>query len=264
LESVEFRLRQQGGEMVHVRQHLEGWQARMAAREAAWEGERDRLLADLQAREQLVERRIQAVTALHQRWSKRRRQEVERLHTERDALARLQQELAHQREEWVRRGAVIEQEQKDLAERSLALEQQRLEVIRKSPNAEETDRRLERSRGRWAASFITLQRAIAQERDAVKSEMSHLETRSRHLQQLMNKTALKEAELAQQLSIWEREQLLADDEKDKRRGQLLIWQAQRERYERERQQLRDEVERLARLLIDEGNEPFTLPVVQAA
>lgn len=264
LETVEFRLRQQGTELLHVRQHLEGWQARMAAREAAWEGERERLLADLQTREQLVERRLQAVTVLHQRWSKRRRQEVERLHTERGALNTLQMELAHQREEWISRGALIEKKQKDLAERSLALEQQRLEAIRKAPNGEEAGRRLERLRGRWAASFVTLQRAIAQERDAVKTELAHLESRYRQLQQLTNKTVLKEAELAQQLSTWEREHLLADEEKEKRRGQLLIWQAQRERYERERQQLRDEVERLARLMIDEGNDPLMLPAVQAA
>lgn len=264
LEAAEFRQRHQGSELAHARQHLEGWQARMAAREAAWEGERDRMLADLQAREQLVERRMQAVSVLHQRWSKRRRQEVERLHAERGTLAKLHQELAHQREEWLRRGAVIEKEQKDLAERSLALEQQRLEVIRKAPNSEAADRRLDRLRGRWAAGFVTLQRSIAQERDAVKTEMGQLEGRFRQLQQLAHKAALKEADFAQQLSTWEREKLLAEEEKEKRRGQLQIWQAQRDRFERERQQLRDEVERLARLLMDESNAAAPFPAAQAA
>src|SRR5262249_34080894 len=150
------------------------------------------------------------------------------------------------------------------AERSLALEQQRLEMIRKAPDAESADRRLDRLRSRWAAGFLPLQRAIAQERDAVKHEAAQLDIRFRQTQQLINKAALKEAEFAQQLSTWEREKLLTDEETQKRHNQLLIWQAQRERYERERQQLREEVERLARLLIDEGSDLTTLPAVQAA
>ena len=113
----EARLRQQQRESSHLQRYLEGWQARMTARESSWHSERDRLLLDVQNREQLTEQRLRTVSLVQQRWTRRRRREVEWLQTERTACEKLRHEVAGLREEWLHRSAELEQQERTLTER---------------------------------------------------------------------------------------------------------------------------------------------------
>ena len=58
-------------------------------------------------------------------------------------------------------------------------------------------------------------------------------------------------------------ELLIEDELSRLRSDLSGTHAQRDRYEKQVHELRDEVERLARLLLDEA-EPIRFPTTQAA
>jgi len=73
----------------------------------------------------------------------------------------------------------------------------------------------------------------------------------------------QEAELAERLTESERTQLMAVDEINQLRRELGSSSAQRDRFEKQANDMREEVERLARLLLDES-EPIRLPAAQAA
>src|SRR5207244_139535 len=108
IEAAENDLRRRHQEAVHLRQHIEAWAARVRLRETTWDSERDRLLADLRGREALAAKHLAALVELRQRWTKRRRQELDVVRTERAACEKLRQECNTLREELWRRSNALE------------------------------------------------------------------------------------------------------------------------------------------------------------
>ncbi len=148
LAAAEDDLRRRLQEAVQFRQHLEGWTARLRIREAGWESERDRVLADVRGREEVLQRYLSSLVDLRQRWARRRRQELEVVRAERAACERLRQECAALREELCRRGNALEEEHRLLAQKTLALEQYQQQYVVKATDAAAAERRLERLRRR--------------------------------------------------------------------------------------------------------------------
>ncbi|MCS6850299.1 MAG: hypothetical protein NZ700_03900, partial [Gemmataceae bacterium] len=263
LEIDECRVRHQLAEVAQTRQQLESWELRLGAREAAWESERERLVADIRLREQLVARRLHALHALHERWVRRRRQEVSQLQAAQAANLKVYEETVALRQEWLRRNAALEQEQRSLAERALAVEQYRQELLRRSPQSAAAAKRIEKLRRRWVAASAAARRALDQEREALRDELESLKHQRQRLQARAQKLAAIEAELANRYSAWERRQLLAQDINQRLRHQLQAAVVQRDLYVKERDRLRLEVERFARALL--GREPTpALPAARAA
>jgi pSer/pThr/pTyr-binding forkhead associated (FHA) protein len=258
LHLEEERLQQRKQEAVHLRMQLESWQSRLAAREAAWEWERQRLLEEVQSREALARRRLQALGDVHQRWLRRRRQELARWQAEQASGAKVRRVLLALREQWLQRRADLEKDQRNLAERTLALEQYRQEVVRKSAQPAATEKRLDRLQRRWSAASAAAARDLAREREALLADNRRLEAGFQELTKAAAELAARDAELAGRRLDWERQQLLAQDELDQARQRLQLLLAQRDRYEAERRQLRDEIDRLARLLIPEDERPALL------
>lgn len=258
LDGAEHQLRQHQAETLRLQRHLEGWQARMTAREAAWESERERLLADLGAREKLAAGRLHAVEQLHQRWIKRRHREVEWLKAERSACEKLRRECVGLRDEWLRRAAALEQEQRRQAEQALAMEQYQQQILGQADNASAAGKRLDKLRKRWAARSAAAAKAVAQEREELRTEADRVERLNGRLQRHSANLAAHEAELSSQQSEWEKSRLQLEDELNRLRQELVSQRAQSSRFEREASDLRDEVERLARLFLDES-EPIRLP-----
>lgn len=263
LEAAEVRLRQMQLEAVHVRQHLEGWQSRLAAREAAWEGEKDRLLAEAQTREHLAQKRLEAVSELHDMWSKRRRLEVDRLQAERTAASQVREECAALREEWLRRHAALERAHRTVAERTLALEQYRQETVKKASQPAVAEKRLHRLHRRAAAVSAAAAKGLARERQALQTEASRLEAGCRELDRRLVDLTNRQAELDLRLQIFEKDRLNSADQEEELRERAAVLQILRDRFEHERGQLREEIDRLSRLLIDE-DEKLALPAPKAA
>lgn len=263
LELADYRLRQQQASSAQIQKHLEGWQARMSARQAIWEGERERLLTDIQCREKTAEQRLASVNQLHQRWTKRRRREIEWLQAERASSDKLRQQCTTLQEACQRRSTALEQAQRDLAERSLALEQLQQEALNQSANPAGGTRRLERLKARWTALSEAAREGISQERESLKTEAERLEEYHRKLQKHAGKLAAQQAELARNQSEWEQQQLLAQEEMTRLRSEVLHSHGQRELYEKQLVDVREETERLARLLLDEA-EPMAIPIFKAA
>jgi len=259
LQAAELRQQQLRDQAEALQRHLEAWQSRMTAREAAWEGERDRILADVQAREKQSEGRLLAVTQLHEKWLRRRRREVEWLQAERAACSRLRRECAQLRQEYLRRGALLEKEQRSAAESALAIEQFQQECISKAAQPAGAARRLERLRRKWEGLASEATKALQAQRQAIEKQAAEVEAHHARLTEQANKLTAREAEVARQLSTWEQARLLNEEETSRLKNDLHVSQIQRDRYEQQTHELHDEVERLARLLLDEP-----APVILAA
>jgi chromosome segregation ATPase len=262
-EAVEFSWRQRDQELTQARQQLEGRQARSTARAAAWESDRDTQLAQLQSREDLVKRYLTVLADLRQRWTERRREELERWRTEIDRCHEVRQAYAALWDEYRQRNAALEEQQRTLAERALAMEQYRLELIGQADNSVAAEKKLERLRRRWTALSAVARRRVAAERRAVEAEAARLTERARQLHEQAAQLAAREGELSAQQTEWQQEQAQAKEAQDRQRQELFSLRAQRDHYERLLRELRDEVERMAQVLLAD-NDPPELPAAQAA
>jgi hypothetical protein len=263
LAASEHAIGQNFQEAQQTRQHLEGWLARLAVREATWEGERERLLIEVQAREESAQQQLATLVEVRRRWAQRRRQEVKQLRARLERCQDTQMQYTKLWEDCVRRRSALEKEQRAVVERDLSLKQYRLELLGKAPDSAAADRRLEQLRRRWVSLTAAAQRSLARERQAIHLEAARHHQRLRVEQRLAHDVTMREEALSSERVAWEQEQGLREVAQTRLRHELQSLQAQRVQYERQLNQLGEEVERVARLLI-EGGEHNLLPLVQAA
>ncbi|HEV3260449.1 MAG TPA: hypothetical protein VG013_26580 [Gemmataceae bacterium] len=261
VQAEEAACRQRQDEAACTRRYLESWQARLTARAVLWEGDRDRQLADLQARELLADRRLKVWTGLGQRWQQRRQQELERLRAEYAACRKLRQEYAAVRAEYLRRAAVVDKTRQALAERI-----EMMKRLQESPAAvteAEDARQLQRFQRRLTAISDAAGQVLQRERLALAAEATRLEQRYSQVHDYAERVLLLETDLAKRQTTWEQERVSTDGEQDKLRQDVQRMQAQRAIHENQVGELTDEVERLARLLF-EYTDTDTRPTAQAA
>jgi hypothetical protein len=259
--SAEHRQRRQ--ELVQLRGALEARQARLTAREAAWEAERETLLADVRAREEAAAALARRVEGLSRRRGAQRRKEAEELAAARARLEDMRRQYAAMWQECQGRRNALANEQRDLAARTLSLERLRLELLARAPNAAAAERRLERMRRRAYARVMAATRAAEADRQALAAEGARLAEYAEWLQRLEADLAAGREELARERAVCEEREAAAADEERRGRLELLRLQARQQHGEREAARLRDEVERVARLLLDEAEDAVP-PAVQAA
>jgi hypothetical protein len=255
LPETQERLRQEQEAVRRLRLNLEGRAARQAARDAAWRQQCERTEADLRAREWKAERLHQSLAELCRRWAERRRQDVDRLRTE---LAQGEQA----RQDWAEQAAAargelraLRRQKQALTEQELALEYTRLEWLGKAERSKDAARRLEQLEQRWASLSAAGEQELDQRRRHLEAEAAKLAERSRQVNARLNEVVTREAELAGR--DFERERVRAEERFAARADTPVtdLWPAQRERYERQVGELREEVERLALLLIDDDAPP---------
>jgi pSer/pThr/pTyr-binding forkhead associated (FHA) protein len=255
LEAVEDSLRRRQQELNQMQHHLEAWAARLRVREATWESERDRVLIDIQGREAALAKQRQAVATLRQRWTGRRRQELQQLRDERAACEKLRHEYASLRQECWKRGLAHEQQQRELAEQTLALEEYRQQLVVHAPNAAAVENKLERLRKRWAHEHAAAMRETTEQFQQLHQEAALLQQRGRDLLKVAEELTTREATLVQRQTAWEEQLMQAEAQQERLQQQLQSTQVQRDRTDRHVAELQSEVERLARVLLDETELP---------
>ena len=246
LETEDGELQQRRAELAQTRLNLEGWQSRLAAQGTAWETERSTLLAQIQAREGLAERHMEIVKDLRQRWSQRRRQEVERLRAEYDHCQEVRKQLKAVREAQAQQETALQQEQRQLAEKALALEQYRQKCIGRSKRSASIEQRLERLRCRWSALSATEERKLEQKCKELQAESAILDDRQRQLRERAAEINKQAADLSDERTAWEHEVALVKAQEARSRQEIEIFDAQRKEHEQQIENLREEVERLGR------------------
>jgi pSer/pThr/pTyr-binding forkhead associated (FHA) protein len=258
LDAGTVELKQRHEELLQLRQHMVGWHARLRSRELAWEAERDRLLAELRGREELAERHLSALVELRQRWAKRRRRELDLLQQERDAGEKVRLEYAALREERRRLSWELEEQRSEVAAKTLALEQFRQQCLKKTADATAAERRVERLRRRWLAENAEAVRNLKREREALQVEVARFEERFAELQRRAGEVDAARAELFDRQVGREHQQALLEAEQTRLRQELQNVQAQGRRTAQEAEDMRNEVERIARQLLEEPDAPALL------
>lgn len=247
----------------HMRDRLDAWQARLEARNLELSGEVSRLESDLQQRMRQIERREMVLGDLYRRWSDRRLAEIEQLRTEHRRCSKQRMAWRRQQSRTERFKRRLLQRQRDLAEESLVLEQTRLQFLAATDDPAVVTRHLERLKHRY--------HRVSGKRDAMvekRWEMLHIERKelARLIAQTgkrIEQSAALEREIADRLAGTERrEQNLLERETSLVEAESA-WRAQRESFQRECGGLRDEIERLAGLLLEARTKEPT-PLVRAA
>jgi hypothetical protein len=263
LTSATMEMREQQSVLSRTRWRLEGWQARLTVRESALEGERTALLSAVQAREEATVERVRRVEDLRQRWVGRRRKEAEEWRACRQQSAEVRQHFLALWKEYRGRRASLAKEQRALAVQTLALERFRQECLGRAANPAKAEKRMERLRRKIADRNAQAERDLTRANQMLTAETARLEKRLQQLQEWEEELASRQEELAAGQTEWESLQVRTEDAERLRLQELERLHVQRQHNQRQVTELRDEVERLARLLIDDGS-PADVPSHRAA
>jgi hypothetical protein len=245
------------------RGQLDASRARLTVRESAWESNRATLLAQVRANEELTKHQLAVLDDLRRKWKQRRRQETSEFQKAHAEFVEARRLYATAWEECLRRNAAMDQEKRTLAEKALALEQHRLEIVGQAEDAAAAERQLERLRRRWAGIFSEAERSLGRERQALQAEFDRIEARSRQVEGNVATVVRREADLTTRRTEWEDHQLHVDEANLRLRKELESLRFERSQQERQLAALRDEVERMAHTLLDQV-ETQTRPTSQAA
>lgn len=257
---ADLRRRQQA--LFEVRCSLEAWQARLTARETFLDNERVMLLADVKAREEVAESQTQRLEEMRQRRVRRRSQEIEELRVARSQHEQMRRDYVLLWQECQERRAELIHEHREMAAKALALEQFRQELLRRAADTPGADKRLERLRRRNLARIQAEERDLRRERAALLGETRRLDRRAARLGEQEETLVAQHEEWMRQVAEWEDQRTASADLDQHRQLELRHWQLIHEQDERQLTELREEVERIARLLLEEGES--TVPMANQA
>jgi hypothetical protein len=251
--ATDAALQQRQQESDAIRQELHVWRAKLKTSEQLLKEEHDRQLVALRQREALLREQLAAIADLRQRWSQRRQSELEQARTRNRTLDEEKSQAQQRRVALFEERQQLEEGQRILAGKALALEQYRQEVFQrvKDPAAE---RRIERLRRRWLSLNGALIRSAKTERDAARKELQHLEAQRQKLHeaqaQLMDTATAaddRSVQLDEREVVLKTRLLQAEQE-------LENLHAQRRQAEESHLRIQDEVETLAKAVYEDPDE----------
>lgn len=252
LTAGEADLRRRHQALFEVRCSLEAWQARLTARETFVDNERIMLLADVRAREEMAEAQVQRLEQIRQRRLRRRSHEIEELRVARAQHEQMRRDYALLWQECQERRAQLIGEHRQLTAKALALEQFRQELLGRAADTPAADKRLQRLHRRNLTRIHSEERDLKRERAALLTETKRLDRRAARLIHREEALVHQHEEWMKQVADWEDRQAASADLEQHRQQELRHWQLLHEQDERQLSELREEVERIARLLLEEG------------
>jgi hypothetical protein len=253
LGELESELRGRQAALDQSRRQLEAGHTRLRVRETQWETERGALLVELRTREEAVAGKAQRLEGLRRRRSERRRIELDEVHSARLQGEELRRQYVSLLAECQQRRSALAQEQRALAAQAVAMERFRLAYLGRMSNTPAAEKRLERLRRRAAARLQAAERELAAERAALQAEAARLDERAALLHRQESALAARLGEGPSREAERDERQLADRDAEERHRQELGLWQARYEHAGRQLAALRDEVERLAHLLMDEAD-----------
>ena len=198
--AAEELLHERQKEIDEVRQEILLWRAELKSREKSLQADHEAEMVEIRQKDTLLRQQLAALTSLRQRWNDRRREEIDELQASRAALAREQEEARADRTELFAKIQKLAEDKRQLAEKSLALEQYRQEVFgqAKDPAAQ---RRVERLRRRWMTLNAAIIGAAKNERDLAKKDLTRLDERHAELLDQLARLTQDETKLAETKSL---------------------------------------------------------------
>ncbi|MCI0381215.1 MAG: hypothetical protein L0215_26825, partial [Gemmataceae bacterium] len=250
-------------ELERIRQQLIGVRARLRLREKNWDSERRQLLEQVRRREELADKQFHVLVELRRKWVQRRRQELETFRTDRAAVDALGQEFRRLRALAAERAVALEEERRQFLEKQLTFEQYRAEWLNKTEHAGAL-RRIERLRRRWLIENTVALRAAKEERAALEKDLAIVNARLEALSRRGEKLAVAEQELADRTSAWEHQQALAALKHTRLQEDLQSAQAQKNVAQVQAARLTEEIEHIARSLLEAPASPVPQLLEKAA
>jgi hypothetical protein len=244
--------------LFELRSAVEGCQALLTARQAAWEAERSALLADVQGREEVAR-------AKAERFENERQQLGERVKAEVSALVQARAKHEQMRSEYValwkecqETRATLAREQRDMAARALALETMLQESLNRLPDPPAATRRLERLQRRHAAQLQAESKALEKEQKRLAAEARRLDDFAQQIRVVQDEVTQRQEAVALQEQAHEEQRDVHWNADVARHKELQHLRAMRSVHCWQIVQLRDEVERIARFLMEEPEPPQLL------
>jgi hypothetical protein len=229
-----------------LRLRLEAERARSEARDAERRIVLDARWAELEVRERALIAQEDNWHSLLRRWGKRRRMEIQRLRSEHQACRSERGEWVAARTVWLRLTARLREERRSAAARELAVEQWRVETA----NDPVAAKRLERLQRQWSSQCQAMARDLGRLQATLATEAARVDEVSRRVRQDAIAAESRSAVLDDRAAEVEREEQLVAAERARIAGELDVGRVRQDAAEQRVAELRDEAERLARLLID--------------
>jgi hypothetical protein len=244
---------------------LEGWHARLTAREAAWETDRAAFLAEVREREEITAAQAAQREELCRHRLERCDQEIDALRRARAHGEEMRREYAALWKELQERRATLARQHREVATRALALENLRQQLLTRAADPAAAARRLERLKRQHAARLKAEEKALKEERQRVAGEVQRLNDLAQQLRS-------DEAALLTPKQEWTQQEMDREDQREaaalaehQRHLALQRLQALHALDQQQMAQLREEIERVARLLMEEAEPPqLSPPANQAA
>jgi hypothetical protein len=255
LQAASERCQQRQQQIEELQQHLDAFQARLTVRVAAWEGERERHLADVRMREQLVARQAAAMELLSQRWHERRAAELQRLRAQAIACGKLRQAAAAARELWLQRQQLVFEQQRSERIEHTAAQQLQEELGLRPVDPRAIVERLDRLRDQLGSLDEGQLSALEEARRTFAGEAGAVESAFTQWQRYVSEVAQQEALIGKREAAWEKAKLLAQADSLKLRQEAYRLRLERDANERRLAEVSQEVERLASALLAADDRP---------
>ena len=246
------QLEQRRDSLAQLHCSLEGRQARLTAGALDWETERARVLAGAQAAEESAVARVRQLTKLCRRAFKRHHVEATALQEARSRCEEVRQQYALLGEECRERTTTLLRDQQALAGETLSVERLRLELLGRTENAAATEKRLDKLRRQSQGLVERAEAELKRERTALQAEAGRLDERGQTLRQEQEHIGSWRQKLAKRQRRWDERVAAAQDAELQRTQEMQRMLAQHEQDANQLRELREEVERLARLMMEEA------------
>jgi hypothetical protein len=239
---------------VALRGALEGSQTRLLAERAEWQTRHDGLLADLDGRERLLTIRSEQLEEIHRQRRERRQEEDARLAEDRARTEEARRQYSSLWQECERQRETLARQERELGVRALALERYRHETLQQTPDSARAELQLTKVEKSERSRHESEAQRIEQQRQLLIAERQRLD-------ELTSSLRRREDELAEGIRRWEQIQTVRDadalatrEAQEQREQELRRLRAQHAIDERQLRQLREELERIARMLIEDGDQ----------
>jgi hypothetical protein len=259
LHSAKTRLQMELQAIAQARLRSESERVRSETRLADRHAEVEARWVELDGRERALAVQEDGWRSLLRRWGRRRHQEIVRLRDVQQSCWQERAEWVNARTFWLRLVAKLRDERKAFSVQSLAVQQMRADL----GGGPAVVKRLERLERQWIMQCEIEARYLERLQATVKTEAVRLDETSRRVRQDLVNSEARAALLDNRAAEVEREEQSLEAERSRLAGELDAARAREAVAEARAAGLRDETERLARLLIDAEPSP-SLPSSQAA
>lgn len=240
---------------VRLRLALEGRQSRLEAERGEWLAHREELLTQVEERERLAQRRREQLDEVQQRRNRQRKRELTELHLVRNRCDEARRQYSQLWQECEGLRDRLSEQERVLSGKAMALDRYRQELVNQAPDSARADNWIERLGKREANRLEVEARAVRVERNRLLAERSRLNDDLTQLRRLEEELAARQQEWVRQVAEWERQRATSEEELLQREQEAARYQAQHAIAERQLRSLREELERLARALIEEAIDP---------